>query len=104
MYSLYFSIPFCRARCAYCDFNSHTGIEALLPAYARAVAQEIRGVAQAGWPGAKGEARTVFFGGGTPSVLPLPDLTLILEGKKQRVTADSIIMPKHMLQYYSYLG
>jgi oxygen-independent coproporphyrinogen III oxidase len=82
MYSLYVSIPFCRARCAYCDFNSHAGIEGLMPAYARAVAQEIRAV------GATGpvEAHTVFFGGGTPSLLPLPELELILEAMREACT------------------
>jgi oxygen-independent coproporphyrinogen III oxidase len=79
MYSLYISIPFCRARCAYCDFNSHTGIEGLMPAYARAVVQEIRAVGAASKPAGAAEARTVFFGGGTPSLLPLPELELILE-------------------------
>jgi oxygen-independent coproporphyrinogen-3 oxidase len=86
MYSLYISIPFCRARCAYCDFNSHAGIEALLPAYARAVAQEIRAVGAAGWPAGMGEARTVFFGGGTPSLLPLPELELILGAVREAFT------------------
>ena len=77
MFSLYISIPFCRARCAYCDFNSHAGIEALLPSYARAVAEEIRRVGT-GRPDGRGQAHTVFFGGGTPSLMPLPELELIL--------------------------
>ncbi len=79
MYSLYISIPFCRARCAYCDFNSYAGLEVLIPAYARAVAEEIRRVGAAGEVvgGARLQAHTVFFGGGTPSLLPLPELELI---------------------------
>lgn len=66
--SLYLHIPFCQVRCAYCDFNTYAGLEDLMVPYARALVQEIQQVGQAGGrPG----AHTVFFGGGTPSLLPL---------------------------------
>ena len=78
MYSLYFSVPFCRARCGYCDFNSYAGLEDLIAPYSRALAKEVdllgRLCPEAGAPGGRAEAGTIFFGGGTPSVMPLADL------------------------------
>jgi oxygen-independent coproporphyrinogen-3 oxidase len=68
-YSLYLHIPFCQVRCAYCDFNTYAGLEGLMAPYARALAGEIRQVGQAA--GERLPAHTIFFGGGTPSLLPL---------------------------------
>jgi oxygen-independent coproporphyrinogen-3 oxidase len=68
--SLYFHIPFCRRRCAYCDFNTYAGLEGLIPAYGQALAREVRQVAAVAPPDL-GPAHTVFFGGGTPSLVPL---------------------------------
>lgn len=74
-YSLYLHIPFCRVRCAYCDFNTYAGLEDQVPPYVKALADEVRGVgAAAGCPA----AHTVFFGGGTPSLLPLDELATVL--------------------------
>ena len=39
--SLYVHIPFCRVRCAYCDFNTYAGLDDLMAPYARALAKEI---------------------------------------------------------------
>ncbi len=76
-YSLYFHIPFCRQRCHYCDFNTYAGLEELIPAYTRALCAEIVQVGRAA-----GEAlpvHTVYFGGGTPSLLPAAALGDILQ-------------------------
>lgn len=65
--SLYIHIPFCKSKCAYCDFASFPGREAMWEAYFAALCGEIRA--------AKGDAHrveTVFFGGGTPSLVPEP--------------------------------
>lgn len=73
-YSLYFHIPFCTHRCAYCDFNTYAGQEFLIPAYVDALIREIEFVGKR-LPspigrGAGGEGvHTIFFGGGTPSLL-----------------------------------
>ncbi len=65
--ALYLHIPFCAARCAYCDFNTYAGLEPLFEPYIVALGQEIR---RAGaWRG-RPTARTVYIGGGTPTVLP----------------------------------
>jgi oxygen-independent coproporphyrinogen-3 oxidase len=75
-FSLYCHIPFCTAKCSYCDFNSYAGQDSLFGPYAEAVAREaaIWSPRVAGRP-----VETVFFGGGTPSLLPLPEMTTILQ-------------------------
>ncbi len=72
--SLYLHIPFCTLKCSYCDFNSYAGLEGLVDAYIDALTDEIRlwGEAVRGRPLA-----TIFFGGGTPSLLTLPQLERI---------------------------
>jgi oxygen-independent coproporphyrinogen-3 oxidase len=79
--SLYVHIPFCRSKCAYCDFNSYAGQEALIPAYVGALLQEARA-----WSRVCGGKRveTVYFGGGTPSLLPLAEAERLIEGLRQR--------------------
>lgn len=70
-YSLYFHIPFCVHRCAYCDFNTYAGQQDSIPAYVDALCREIDfvgGQARAEQSGGV-RARTLFFGGGTPSLL-----------------------------------
>ncbi len=68
MFGLYIHIPFCRKRCPYCDFTTYAGMEAMMPAYVAALVEEMAWVArQASQPPA---VDTVYFGGGTPSLLP----------------------------------
>ena len=66
-YSLYFHIPFCVHRCAYCDFNTYVGQEDFIPAYVDALCKEIESVGRR-FPGGN-QVHTIFFGGGTPSLL-----------------------------------
>lgn len=68
--AIYVHIPFCQARCAYCDFNTYAGLETLIPAYVTAVRREIE-IAGERWGHLT--VPTIYFGGGTPSILP-PDL------------------------------
>jgi len=65
--SLYLHIPFCRHRCAYCDFNTYAGQEGSIPAYVNALCREIEFTAQNAPE--KLTLHTVFFGGGTPTLL-----------------------------------
>ncbi len=76
-YSLYLHIPFCIHRCGYCDFNTYAGLDDLIPAYCAALRAEIAQAGQAA--GERRPVHTVFFGGGTPSLLPAPELARILE-------------------------
>src|SRR5215470_10898020 len=71
-YSLYLHVPFCTHRCAYCDFNTYAGQEEMIPAYVEALCQEVEFVGKNfRGQGSKGEGdvHTIFFGGGTPSLL-----------------------------------
>jgi len=73
--SLYLHIPFCSLKCAYCDFNSYAGLDDLIRPYDDALIEEIRLWGQV----AGGRlVATVFFGGGTPSLLPLSEIERIM--------------------------
>jgi oxygen-independent coproporphyrinogen-3 oxidase len=75
-FALYVHIPFCEAKCTYCDFNSYAGQDSLMAPYAEAVARE----AELWAPAMAGRTvETVFFGGGTPSLLPPHHLATIIE-------------------------
>ncbi len=74
--SLYIHIPFCRAKCAYCDFNSYAGLEDLYALYVEALCKEM-GQYSVRWP--KLRLRTIYIGGGTPTVLSLTLLSRLLE-------------------------
>ncbi len=74
--SLYLHIPFCRHRCAYCDFNTYTSLLDLREAYANALVAEMVQVAG----GVQRPAHTIFFGGGTPSLMSPESLGRILDG------------------------
>lgn len=63
--SVYMHIPFCLSKCAYCDFVSYPGREDAWEAYFAALRGEIRAAAHA-----RRRVDTVFFGGGTPSLVP----------------------------------
>ena len=64
--SIYLHIPFCRARCAYCAFNTYTDLEHLMPTYVEGLRRELEYVAR---HNPHPVAHTLFFGGGTPSLL-----------------------------------
>lgn len=72
---LYIHIPFCLAKCGYCDFNSYAGLDRLFAAYDQALQAELnRRLASD-----TSEIETVYFGGGTPTVAPIQMLVHTLE-------------------------
>lgn len=75
--SLYIHIPFCHHRCAYCDFNTYAGQEESIPAYVDALCREIEFTAKNA--PAKITLHTIFFGGGTPSLLSPNQFESILD-------------------------
>jgi len=80
-YALYFHIPFCRHRCAYCDFTTYAGQESLIPAYVDALCREIALVG--GSLTEKAHAKTIFFGGGTPTLTSVPQFASIFEAIRE---------------------
>jgi oxygen-independent coproporphyrinogen III oxidase len=76
---LYIHVPFCSAICRYCNFTRGLLDEALRRRYVEAVVAEIREApARFGWPPRGAAADTLFFGGGTPSLLDSQDVAAIL--------------------------
>ncbi|NJN54185.1 MAG: hypothetical protein HC804_05140 [Anaerolineae bacterium] len=75
--SLYLHIPFCRHRCAYCDFNTYTSLADLQNEYAAALAAEVRQVAVQVAGRTRRPVHTLFFGGGTPSLMTPAQLETI---------------------------
>jgi len=77
---IYVHVPFCRTRCGYCDFNTYTAAElggGSRAGYAGHAIAEIR-FARKVLGAAAPLASTVYFGGGTPTLLPPSDLAAIL--------------------------
>lgn len=83
--SLYVHIPFCSLKCSYCDFNSYAGLEEMVRPYVDALIAEmglwshfVRGRPVA----------TVFFGGGTPSLLPIEEVERITAAIRDRFAVE----------------
>jgi len=74
---LYLHIPFCSSRCSYCDFNTYVGLTDLFEPYAQALAAEVRRAPATGQ--AQETAETIFFGGGTPSLLAPSQIGALIE-------------------------
>lgn len=81
-FGFYLHVPFCASRCGYCDFNTYTAKElgggASQASYAETAVQEVR-LARRVLPGLDRPVETVFFGGGTPTLLPARDLGAMLK-------------------------
>ncbi len=80
-FGVYVHVPFCTRRCDYCAFATWTDRHHLIPSYVAGCRQEL---ASAALPA----ATTVFFGGGTPSLLAPTDLEQLLAGVARRADAE----------------
>jgi putative oxygen-independent coproporphyrinogen III oxidase len=80
-FGIYVHVPFCATRCGYCDFNTYTATElgggATQAGYAATAVDELR-LARRVLGERDLPAQTVFFGGGTPTLLPPGDLARLL--------------------------
>lgn len=104
-FALYLHVPFCRRKCAYCDFASWAGREEAIEPYLRALRGEIRAQGER-WAAGR-TVTSVFFGGGTPSLLSggqvqalldelraafafSPDAEITLEGNPGTLTRENL--------------
>ena len=88
--SLYLHIPFCHTRCHYCDFNTYAGILPLREPYVRALITEVwlaGRLAQLA-NGTPRRSRTIFFGGGTPSLLTVEQIKRLLSACREAFAVD----------------
>ena len=86
MAGIYIHIPFCKSRCRYCDFFSTTQLEKR-EAYIQAVIQEWQSH-QPKW--SQQEIRTIYLGGGTPSLIPIESLRLLLHSILSSIDPASV--------------
>src|ERR1019366_8768818 len=87
-FGVYVHVPFCTVRCGYCDFNTYTltelGVDgASVGTYADVALRELDLATQVLGPGVPA-VKTVFFGGGTPTVLAASVLVRVLDGIRTR--------------------
>jgi oxygen-independent coproporphyrinogen III oxidase len=88
-HSIYIHVPFCKHRCAYCDFNTYAGQEGMIPAYVDALCKEVEFVgsrAERSTSGDEAQIHTIFFGGGTPSLLSPPQFDAIFKSIRSAFT------------------
>jgi oxygen-independent coproporphyrinogen-3 oxidase len=83
-FGVYVHVPFCAHRCDYCDFATWTDRSHLVEAYVAACVIDLERRAAAAHP----TATSVFFGGGTPSLLPAHELTRILDAIDRAADAE----------------
>jgi oxygen-independent coproporphyrinogen III oxidase len=73
--SLYIHIPFCGTRCTYCAFNTYVNVDDQIPAYVAAMCNELYWLGQV----TTQPLHTIYFGGGTPSMLTPDQVALVIQ-------------------------
>ncbi|MCF2970652.1 radical SAM family heme chaperone HemW [Synechococcus sp. Nb3U1] len=82
----YLHIPFCRQRCHYCDFATGLGTQELIETYVQMLCREIGSPCRyRHLPGDPSPLTSIFFGGGTPSLLTAEQLGRILNKLRERI-------------------
>lgn len=79
-YGIYLHIPYCRSKCRYCDFYSAPGIKGVPQAYVDALLRELAG--------SNRRPDTLYFGGGTPSLLTPAQAAALIEGAAPKPGAE----------------
>jgi oxygen-independent coproporphyrinogen-3 oxidase len=88
---LYVHVPFCAAKCHYCAFYSEAGGAAKMEHYVEAALKELEwSVTTLDKRDHKLEPITIFFGGGTPSILPVRPMRRLLEGLQRLLLLKSV--------------
>lgn len=80
--ALYIHIPFCKAKCLYCDFPSFCGIESYMEEYSEALAKEILKYKNY-------DIDSIFIGGGTPTYLSLKGWSLIRNSLDKLIKSEN---------------
>ena len=83
---LYFHIPFCAQICPYCAFYKHTPGKLANAAFVEAMLDEV----EASTEGLEVNPRTLYFGGGTPTLLSRKHLERLLEGLHERLDLSAV--------------
>src|SRR5687767_12614066 len=83
---IYIHVPFCRSRCSYCDFATGAYEGALAERYVNALVREVEAFERIE---ARAEVDTVYFGGGTPSLLTPVQVSRVLEAVRRRFDVDA---------------
>ncbi|MCK0151266.1 radical SAM family heme chaperone HemW [Marivita sp. S6314] len=110
-FGLYIHWPFCAAKCPYCDFNSHVRAEIDQTLWAKALAKEIRRTGQDTGPRV---LSSIFFGGGTPSLMEPATVQAVLEAAREvwsfandieiTLEANPTSVDAHRFEDYARLG
>lgn len=80
--SVYLHIPFCTQRCSYCDFNTYAGLEHLISEYVGALCRDIEILGESLPDSYRNKVHTIYFGGGTPSLLSPEEIKAVLTSLK----------------------
>jgi oxygen-independent coproporphyrinogen-3 oxidase len=83
---IYIHVPFCRSRCSYCDFATGAFEAASAETYVGALAREVESFELGG---ARADVDTIYFGGGTPSLLTPAQVSRVLEAVRGRFEVDA---------------
>jgi oxygen-independent coproporphyrinogen-3 oxidase len=90
---IYIHIPFCERKCTYCNFNTTDFFQALASRYVNAVSREIAywGERLKSQMGGRANADTIYFGGGTPSIVEAGQLATLIQRCREafNIAADS---------------
>lgn len=84
-FGLYIHIPFCARVCPYCDFNVYARLERLIPDYVEALVREMDLLRERLGPVA---VTTIYFGGGTPSLLPPEAVARLIQAARERFAVE----------------
>ncbi len=106
-WGLYIHFPFCLAKCPYCAFYSEIYQEPLVSSYLVALPQEVGLL-----PNLPAQPETIYLGGGTPSLIPLPELEALLKAlpfdlsrvKEFTIEANPATIDAESLEGYKLLG
>ena len=97
---LYLHIPYCFSKCRYCDFYSAPGQRGVPPEYPDALLRELHRFT----PDAPLRPDTIYFGGGTPSLLTPDDVARLIEAAQPRPNAVILGYPVVTAGQYAHRG